>query len=109
VRGHAPSARAAQTPEAAEAALAQAGRRLGEAAAFAKGDPAVLVAAGEALVARAELRVAAAAEAAAGAGRRGARLSVGMADLAPAGGACACCDRPACSPLWLRRSSLVCY
>jgi len=67
--GHVTSTLAAQTPEAAEAALAEAGRRLGEAAGFAKCDPAVLVAAGEALVARAELRVAAAAEAAAGAGR----------------------------------------
>jgi hypothetical protein len=69
VRGHVTSALTAQTHEAAEAALAEAGRRLDEAAGFAKGDPAVLVAAGEALVARAELRVAAAAEAAAGAGR----------------------------------------
>jgi len=39
----------------------EAGRRLGEAAAFTKGDPAPLVAAGEALVARAERRAAAAA------------------------------------------------
>lgn len=39
----------------------EAGRRLGKAAAFAKGDPAPLVAAGEALVARAERRAAAAA------------------------------------------------
>ena len=54
-----------QDPGEAEAALVEAGMRLREAAAFAKGDPAILVAAGEALVARAERRVAAAAAAAA--------------------------------------------
>lgn len=48
----------------------EAGVRLREAAAFAKGDPAILVAAGEALVARAERRVAAAAAAAANQGAR---------------------------------------
>ncbi|KAK9838501.1 hypothetical protein WJX81_003740 [Elliptochloris bilobata] len=53
----------AQAPEEAEAALVEAGARLREAASFAKGDPAPLVAAGEALVARAERRVAAAAAA----------------------------------------------
>ena len=62
-------------PGEAEAALVEAGVRLREAATFAKGDPAILVAAGEALVARAERRVAAAA---AGAADQGALSCSGL-------------------------------